>query len=155
MQAMRIACPACAAAYDVPDRLLSGAARMLRCSRCGAEFALPGPEAPPPVAAAPEPVVPEPPAPAPPPPEPPAAVAPKPAPPPDPGRAPLAAPAPRESPVAVVELPAETPSPALRRAWVASIAVVVLGALGLLIFRAEVMQAWPASTRLFMALGLA
>src|SRR3974390_1113749 len=34
---MRIDCPSCQAAYDVPDRLLS-AGRTVRCARCGGEW---------------------------------------------------------------------------------------------------------------------
>ncbi|WP_369407992.1 zinc-ribbon domain-containing protein, partial [Roseomonas rosulenta] len=57
MNRMRIACPSCGAEYEVPDRLLAGAARSLRCSRCGADFALPegAPAAAPPPSPAPEP----------------------------------------------------------------------------------------------------
>ena len=139
---MRIACPSCAATYDVPDRLLAGPARTLRCSRCGADFPLPKteaeapaePEPPPPVTPPPPPVTPAP-----------AAEA---APPSPPRPEPLA---PRP---AVVEV-AEAPQPALLRAWVASIVVVVAAIASLLVFHAKVMEVWPASTRLFAALGLA
>ncbi len=141
---MRIACPACAASYEVPDRLLAGPARTLRCSRCGADFALPRAEAPAPAA---PPLVEA--APPPPPavePDPPAAVAPEPPPPPAPRSEPLAAPRPAE---------AQAPSPLLLRAWVASIAVVLAAIVALLVFHGAVMDAWPASRRLFAALGLA
>lgn len=132
---MRIECPACAAAYEVPDRLLAGSARTLRCSRCGADFALPRSTAP---EAVPEPE-------------------------------PLAAPAPEPPPVIMADPPAvpeplasralapvpDVPSPALARAWVASIAVVAGAMVAFFYFQAEVMAVWPASTRLFAALGLA
>jgi len=137
---MRVTCPACAADYEVPDRLLAGAPRMLRCARCGADFVPPRPEpaapppapevavAPPPVAAAPEPAPPQPEA------------------------------APPVRPVRPVPQPLaprdEAPSRALAGAWAASIAAVVLGVLALLLFRATVMEAWPPSARLFAALGL-
>jgi predicted Zn finger-like uncharacterized protein len=137
MNRMRIACPSCGAEYDVPDRLLAGAARTLRCSRCGTDFALQQ------VAQAAEVVPPAPP----PAPEPPVAAAPAP-PTPDP---PPTAPTPRErTPVA------STPpnDAALQRAWVASLLVVVGGVLGLLVFRSQVMAAWPPATRLFAVLGL-
>jgi predicted Zn finger-like uncharacterized protein len=170
---MRIACPACAAAYEVPDRLLAGAPRMLRCSRCGAEFAPPRP-------APPEPDPPPPRAPEPPPDPPPA-----PPEPPDPAFAPVAAPAPAtvaEPATAAEPQPALGPAPpaaapaappelrpgprpatrqaphgeaALTRAWLASIAAVLIGLAALIVFRARVMEAWPPSMRLFAALGLA
>ena len=136
---MRIACPSCSAEYEVPDRLLAGAGRTLRCSRCAAEFALPA-------LAPPEPVA-EPPPPAP---------APAPMPPPDPPTA-----SPPSPPVLVAAddrpRPAALPaaSPALVRAWVGSVALVLGGMVALLLFRAPVMQAWPPATRLFSALGLA
>jgi hypothetical protein len=44
---------------------------------------------------------------------------------------------------------------ALLRAWVASLVVVLGGALAVLVFRSQVMAAWPPATRLFAALGLA
>lgn len=135
---MRIACPACAASYEVPDRLLAGPARTLRCSRCGADFALPRAEAPAPAAPPPPAVVPEPP---------PPAAAPEPPPAPAPRPEPLAAPRPTAA--------AEAPSPVLLRAWVASIAVVLAAIVSLLVFHGAVMDAWPASRRLFAALGLA
>ncbi len=138
---MHISCPSCAAAYEVPDRLLAGPARMLRCSRCGADFPLPQAEAP----------VPEPP---PvlttvPPPEPERAI--------EPPRAAASAPVvPRREPPALpaVVVP-KASSPALVGAWVASIALLGAAIASLLVFHVEVMAAWPASARLFVALGLA
>ncbi len=115
----------------MPDRLLAGGARTLRCSRCAAAFALPQAAT---AAAVPAPA--------------PAAVLP-------PDRAPtpsLPAPPARErAPVAS----APPDQAALLRAWVASLVVVIGGVAGLLVFRAEVMAAWPPASRLFMALGLA
>jgi predicted Zn finger-like uncharacterized protein len=35
---MLITCPNCAASYDVPDHLLAGAVRLLRCARCAVEW---------------------------------------------------------------------------------------------------------------------
>ena len=122
----------------MPDRLLAGAARTLRCSRCGTDFALPQ------AARAAEAVPPAPP----PAPEPPVAAAPAPAAEP---AADSAAPRAERTPVA------STPpnDAALQRAWVASLLVVVGGVLGLLVFRSQVMAAWPPATRLFAVLGLA
>ncbi|MEO3471217.1 zinc-ribbon domain-containing protein [Roseomonas sp. CAU 1739] len=143
---MRIACPACAAAYEVPDRLLTGPARTLRCSRCGADFALPQveavaepviaePEPSPPVVAAPR--------------EPLAVAATAPTRPPPPVMRPESLP-----PTPPPEVP-DAPPAGLVRAWVASIVVVLAAVLSLLVFHAKVMEVWPASTRLFAALGLA
>lgn len=137
MNRMRIACPSCGAEYDVPDRLLAGAARTLRCSRCKADFALPVL-----AEAAPAPT----PSPAPPVPEPPVVVA---APPVAEARPP-APPSRERAPVA--SAPAD--EVVLRRAWVGSLVVVAGGVLGLLVFRSQVMATWPPATRLFAALGL-
>ena len=123
---MRIECPSCGAEYEVPDRLLAGPARTLRCSRCKADFPLPRIEAAPPPPA-PPPLPPEPePAPEPPPPEP-------------------APPAPA---------PAMPDERRLKQAWAASIAVVVVAVAAFVLARESVMAAWPASARLFAALGL-
>ncbi|WP_372491113.1 zinc-ribbon domain-containing protein, partial [Falsiroseomonas oryziterrae] len=35
---MRVACPACAAAYEIPDELLASGPRLLQCAACGAQF---------------------------------------------------------------------------------------------------------------------
>lgn len=136
---MRIACPSCAATYDVPDRLLAGPARTLRCSRCGADFPLPHVEAEAPTSTPAEPALPTAAS-----PEPVAEAVPVPAPRPEPL-------APRQPAVAEA---AEAPSPALLRAWVASIVVVVAAIASLLVFHAKVMEVWPASMRVFAALGL-
>lgn len=46
---MRLICPTCKAAYDVPDQQLGGRARRLRCTRCTYEWILqPVQAAPPP-----------------------------------------------------------------------------------------------------------
>lgn len=129
---MRIACPSCTAEYEVPDRLLAGPARALRCSRCAAEFPLPQEAAAPAVDPAPPPA-PEPP------PEPRVA---------EPRRAPMVRePAPQPA--------ASDPDRMLVLAWVASLVIVVGGAVALVVFREAVMAAWPPATRLFAALGLA
>jgi predicted Zn finger-like uncharacterized protein len=140
---MRIACPSCGAEYEVPDRLLAGAARTLRCSRCGTDFALPR-------AAAPAPAPPEP-TPAPPMQAPPAAAPPPAASPPE--APPPPAPAvPERAPVASAATGGDA---ALRKAWMASVALVAAGVLALVVWRGAVMAAWPPATRLFAALGLA
>ncbi len=138
MKQMRIACPTCGAEYDVPDRLLSGAARTLRCSRCATDFALPSlAAAPPPPPAPPEPVAVPAPAPAPPP----AAAEPE---------APPAPAVPERTPVA-----RDPQDRALLGAWAASVLVVLGGIAAMLVFRAQLMAAWPPVTRFFSVLGLA
>lgn len=139
MNRMRIACPSCGAEYDVPDRLLAGAGRTLRCSRCGTDFALP--QVAPAAVAVP---------PAPPPAPEPAAVPAAPEPEPEPPSAPVP-PQGERHPVAN----GRSAQAALLPAWVASLLVVGGGAVALLLFRAQVMAAWPPATRLFAALGLA
>jgi predicted Zn finger-like uncharacterized protein len=121
MNRMRIACPSCGAEYDVPDRLLAGPARTLRCSRCGADFALPQA-----AAAAPVPV-----------PEPATVRAPEPS----PAPSMPALPARERAPVAS----APPDQAALLRAWVASLVVMIGAMVGLLVFRSEVMAAWLPS----------
>jgi predicted Zn finger-like uncharacterized protein len=145
MKAMRIACPSCGAEYEVPDRLLAGGGRSLRCSRCGADFALPGAAAPPAPPPAPEP------APSPEPVAAPVAAPPQVAAAPRPDVVPPTAPAvPPRAPVAAA--PAE--DAALRRAWAASVALVLGAVVALLALRGPVMEAWPPARRLFAALGL-
>jgi predicted Zn finger-like uncharacterized protein len=141
MKQMRIACPTCGAEYDVPDRLLSGAARTLRCSRCATDFALPtvAPVAPPPPPAPPTPPAP---------PEIVAAPAPAPAEP-EP-EAPAAPTVPERTPVA-----REPHDRALVGAWAASVLVVLGGVAAMLAFRAQLMAAWPPVGRFFSVLGLA
>lgn len=84
---MRIACPNCSAAYEVPDALLATGPRLLRCARCGTQFTAPG-ATPAPTAPAAEPPRPAPPPEAATPPGPPPAPQPAPArpPPPEPSR---------------------------------------------------------------------
>lgn len=171
---MRIVCPACSAAYEVPDALL-GSPRPVRCARCWHEW-LPQPAAEPapvethPTEALPEPrpagsmverigelpesatglsvsVV-----------EPPARQQ---------AAAPVAPTTVRdEEPNSGPDLTASTEQslaiePATRRegtllrlAWAASVLILVLLAWAAYGWRAEIMHAWPASERLYGALGL-
>ncbi|NMJ40930.1 hypothetical protein GWK16_06745 [Roseomonas sp. JC162] len=127
---MRIACPSCAATYEVPEHLLAGGPRKLRCSRCRTEFGLPdrgAPEPPAPVAERAQPV---------------------------PPATPPAAPAVPE-PIPVSGDDAADPPEGLVRAWILSVAAVVVAGLALVAFRADVVAAWPPAARLFTALGLA
>lgn len=150
---MRIACPSCGATYEVPDRLLAGSPRPVRCARCGSTWT---PEALAPAeearseaapamagaAAPPRFVVPEPEIAAP------------------PARAPLVAdrPPPRREPApeplaALPEPPPVGGTLALAAAWVATLMVLGGGVAGAWLYRAEIVAAWPAAARLYAALG--
>ena len=166
---MRIVCPSCRAAYEVPESLVAGG-NAVRCAKCGRQWA------PRPPAAAPEP--PPGPKPAPPPvagTPPPSPLAPSPvraelpplaeptAPPPDlrteprlptyrprtidsldDGRLP-----PRDDEIA---LPPRRTGVVL--AWLVSLAVLALLVWAAYAFRGTVIGAWPPSARLYAALGL-
>jgi predicted Zn finger-like uncharacterized protein len=144
---MRITCPNCDAAYEVPEALMTGAARPVRCARCATVWR-PAETAPPPL--------------------PPALAA---APPADVADASINfAPAtahPGLGPVPRPPLVAEGP-PALRRArdgrrsaglalfagWVLSLAFLAALVWSGWHWRAAVMEAWPPSIRLYAAIGL-
>jgi predicted Zn finger-like uncharacterized protein len=150
---MRIVCPSCEAAYDVPDTLVARR-RTLRCARCGREWATePPPEqappadAPPAEAPAPEAGVPEPvPEVVTPPPEPPQ---------------PLRAAATLSEALAdqLVSQPPSRPAAAtlrggaVRRAWIASLALLAALAFAAWHYRADVMHVWPASERVYRVFG--
>ena len=151
---MLIQCPDCAAAFEVPERLLADPSRPLRCSQCRTVFPIPESAAPktkgwrePEAVAAPAP--PPPPVPAPPP----VAIE-------QPPIAPAAsAPEAPDEPLVASDSPPEATnddasSRRLRAAWVASFMVLILGGVGAVAKRAEIMEAWPPSARLFAALGL-
>lgn len=160
--AMRIACPACNAAYDVPDRLI-GSGRRLRCARCGHDWEVQQPA--PAVSAAgrsrPPPTMrPQARLQAPPGPEPEAAPGGPDLPPPPPPHSAL-----RRAPQVLDQeaLPRSGGDAAasplrfldgLWAAWVASILVVLAFLAALLVFRAEIAAAWPPAARLYIALGL-
>jgi predicted Zn finger-like uncharacterized protein len=149
---MRIVCPFCAAAYDVPDGLLAGR-EAVRCARCTKEW---------------QPEVAEPP----PPPE--RAVETRLEPPPRHAivERPVAAPPRNIAPRgmagggtgghnwAIDRLMAAPQQPshgrlALAVAWLASIAVVLALLAAAYVWRPEIMAAWPPSVHLYAALGLA
>ena len=129
---VKITCPSCAAEYNVPDTLAAG--RVVRCAKCGNQWA--------PVAAAvpDEPIVadaaPEPTAtaePPPPPPELPERLVPP---------APVAAPGWRRRPSALL------------LAWLGSALVIVAAVAAGVVFREPVMRAWPPSQRVYGVLHL-
>jgi len=138
---MRIACPSCSAAYDVPDSLMT-AGRVVRCARCGGNWT--------PVAAAPavepEPVVPQP----------------------LPDERPAAPPAAQDGPdppvlarpsamdrLAAHARPAlPPPATRLRLAWAGSVALLVLATAGAMAWRSQIVDAWPPSARAYAFFGL-
>lgn len=123
---MLLTCPACSAAYDVPAQLLK-AGRVVRCARCGTEW-VPLTES--------------------------ASAAEAPAP---PDAGPERDPEPA-SLLPVTDVPPATAAPVRDRrlvlAWVASIAIVIAALASGYIWRADVMDLWPASARLYARLGL-
>jgi len=145
---MRIVCPSCSASYDVADSLVP-AGRIVRCARCGGQWA-PVADAveigPPPQAEPDAPAEPEPPPTAEVPAPPPATEAP----------APEAAATARQS--AMDRLTANPPAPQsstrLRLAWAGSFAVLVLALFAAYTWRTEIVTAWPPSARAYAAFGL-
>jgi predicted Zn finger-like uncharacterized protein len=142
---MRITCPSCSAAYEVPDTLLGAAPRRVRCARCGHEW-LPTPQsaidAPVQTPVAPKPML------APAPPSPPPLVA-----------EPSARPAPPSRLAPDFErLPATDEDERAGRstliAWVLTVLVLAAAGWAAVAYRHPVMEAWPPSQRVYHALGL-
>lgn len=167
---MRIVCPTCDAAYQVPDSALA-ARKTVKCARCGNSWAPLGDDEPPvvaPVAAPVEAVVVAPvAAPAPPPVVDPVVVIPLPVEPivvdapaanvAPPAAAPPAAPKPKPAAAPVVDDSDEfVPEDKARggSGLAISIAIVLAAGLAAVMFREQIMQAWPASAHLFAAIGL-
>jgi predicted Zn finger-like uncharacterized protein len=145
---MRIVCPACSAAYEVPDSLLT-AGRNVRCARCGNEWMpvqaatvereseLAPMEAPPsdfsePVAiTAPQAPV---------------------------GDAtPIAEPSPRPSSAMDRLAVQSAPPPSrlqLRLAWFASLVLIALFCIAAYAWRADIVEVWPPSARMYAAFGM-
>ncbi len=156
---MRIVCPSCQAAYEVPDAILAAGPKLVRCARCGTEWT------PPPLAApiAPEGAVPEPAA-----PEPAARAAAEPEAGPPPARAEPRLSSFRQRPPPVADLPPTgaadhgvPPEPArpppLYAAilgWVLSVALLAGLGWAAVTWRVSVMAAWPPSERVYTAVGL-
>jgi predicted Zn finger-like uncharacterized protein len=135
---MLIACPNCAARYQVPGHLLHDRARPLRCGQCWAVFPIPEPPVPEPVAFGM----------AEPPPTAPLAEDPRAA------SKPLAEDVQPAPELAGVPSPEGAASRGLRAAWAASILLLIGGGLAAIIQRDAVMAAWPPAARVFGALGL-
>ena len=139
---MRIACPACNAAYQVPDDQLSEG-RVVRCARCGTDWApieaIPADDGEAGREERPEPVV-------------------------EPRKAePVVEPRkvavdeeiPIPRPPVLPQAPRKPPGPALLvAAWVLSLAVVGGAIAGLYVGRERVMAVWPPSIRAYAPLGL-
>lgn len=163
---MRIVCPNCHATYEVPESILAGPPRMVRCARCGAEWAPeaavagPAPDPAPPAAPDHEPQAALPAPQSEPAPEPPAAPPP-----------PLPAPGGRVEPKLSSYRPRgdagedderlppqDYESPPSRRGaligWALTVALLAAFAWSAVSFRAHVMAAWPPSERVYGALGL-
>ena len=137
---MRIACPNCAAEYDVPDAALAAGPRLLKCARCGHHFharsVLPEEEEGAPL--------------------PPASASPAPAAGPDrppPSRGPTRS-MPIDPPLPRLgDAPASPPDRFAMAGWVATVAVLIGGGLAAHAYRVEIVAAWPPAARLFAALG--
>ncbi|WP_052213832.1 zinc-ribbon domain-containing protein [Belnapia sp. F-4-1] len=127
---MRILCPQCQAAYDVPERLIAGG-RLLRCVKCRHEWREEA-EAPPPPAPEPAPE-PEPPRPVPP---------------------PIPAQHRAHQPIDPPR-PSRRPGLALAAAWAASALALAGLATALLAYQAPITAAWPPAARLYVLLGKA
>ena len=128
-ETMRIVCPSCHAAYDVPDQVVARR-RKLRCARCGADFNVAGSKP---------------------------AVQPRPAPAQTSDVPRVLAAEPR--PAAIVDpatVPAPD-KPAARAivlaGWVASFALLGVMGWSAVNWRVPIMQVWPAATRVYAALG--
>jgi predicted Zn finger-like uncharacterized protein len=125
---MRIVCPSCSAAYDVPDSLVLPG-RVVRCARCTQEWT--------PVDAVPAEPYPVSPGPMPPEIEPPISTI-------------------RQTAMnRLAAHPAEPPSKSgLRLAWAASILVIVLALGGAYAWRSQIFAVWPPSERAYALFGL-
>ena len=127
---MRIECPSCTAAYDLPEQHLV-AGRAVRCARCGASWT-PVPTQPPGPGLAATPIVA----------------------PPRPPRVKVVAP----SSPALAGSPADVRGHDERRlvlvGWVLSIAVLLLIGWAAVTWRDGIMRAWPPSERAYAAFGL-
>ena len=133
---MRIVCPACSAAYNVPDAMLRPGKRV-RCARCGEHWSPVEIAVPPPPTPAVEPA------------------------PPLLARVPdaLAMPEPEDRADWMGARPEHHPRrrPAGVDVWLGwLVTLVVLAALGwgAAVYRADIMRAWPPSQRLYAVLGL-
>jgi predicted Zn finger-like uncharacterized protein len=136
---MRVVCPGCDAVYEVPNAVLSGPPRMLRCARCGREWV---PEPPVPAVAA----------------EAPEAAAPPPYPEPVPFDEPPELP-PERSPLLaasapLVGRPARRPARAAAIGWAATLVFLVAVLSAAYLWRNAIQTAWPPIQRAYASLGI-
>ncbi len=128
---MRLVCPSCAAAYDIPDTRLGAGSRRVRCARCAHLWTLERPPSAVPTSTAP--------------------------PPPDPSPPPSLTAEPRHPPAA--EAVGEKKPPSWDRwaiaAWAASLLAVIGIGVTAVQLRAELMHHWPPSQRLYALFGAA
>jgi predicted Zn finger-like uncharacterized protein len=125
---MRSTCPSCQSAYDIPDALL-GAGRRVRCAACGQTWTV--------EPAAPAPGLPRKP--------------------PDPDFAWVDEPVRAEpSPAQLRMQPLAAPDEHRSHwaAWAATFLVIGLAGAGAVMWRDQIMQAWPPSARAYQAVGL-
>jgi predicted Zn finger-like uncharacterized protein len=144
---MLIVCPRCAARYEVADALIGPAGKSVRCAKCSHvwlarreaasedETPLSWPE--PPRARASVEAIPPPP----PPRE-------------DPGLAAFSAAQARPGPVAVAEAAPGSLAAVAVIGWLATVAALGVGGWAAYAFRDAVIEAWPPSERVYLALGL-
>ena len=156
---MRVACPECAAEYDLPPAVAArlDGGKTVRCARCGTTWSPPPPAAESTAAAGPP--VPEPPMPGP------EATGPETAEPDaiEPEAAfPESALRPPEPPPAEAAEPLPAPaggtldrSRVTALAWAASLLLLAGAAGAAWLWRIELVEAWPPAARAFIALGLA
>lgn len=137
---MRIVCPSCSAAYDVPDSLVT-AGRVVRCARCGGDWS------PVPVASVRDAGLRPPPT-----DEPPAAAA---------LRVPATEAVVTQRPPRLSAMERLASHPAgrqsrlrLRLAWAASFVVLALAVWGACAWRTQIVVSWPPSARMYAAFGL-
>ena len=145
---MRIVCPSCDTAYDAPDSVVARG-RVMRCARCRAEWSPGGPTE--------------------------SAMRPAPASDPDWGPSTATVPEPAlvpelrvnrapepattaAEPVILAPFPPMPPAPAPAKntviaAWIGSVLVLVLAFWLAIAFRQMIMRDWPASARVYAALG--
>jgi predicted Zn finger-like uncharacterized protein len=145
---MRIVCPSCSAAYDVPDSLVT-AGRIVRCASCSGQWMpveadAPEPEPAPPPTVDPSPLAAVPAAP----------TAPQAVPTDSP---PIAEAAPRPS-SAMDRLALQSQQPSsrlpLRLAWLASLSLLAFLGWAAYAWRAEIVAAWPPSDRIYAVFGM-
>ena len=139
---MRIVCPNCSAAYEVPDRMLT-AGRKMRCARCGKEWQQEAPAPAPPAPSA------EPPPPA----HPPAPAVPA-APANDVHAEASGVTARRRFLAQEPSVPRPGARVGLMAGWIASFLAIGVMLFAAYAWRSDVMRYWPPSTRLYAALGL-